>query len=157
MVSTFTTRQSHTEITSEISHETKPIWVCPNPWGIQLQHHSTSPAWNTRNYSWKTNCERNLAPHGVKWCYIGPSMEHYRFHHVYVTKKKRREWLIMCWIFLTQHSTPLQLFPRKFHYRGAQIGPFPAEPSTPSSILQHCWLPNCGNWETLRYIFQGCR
>ena len=37
--------------------------------------------------------------------------------------------------FPTQYSFPLQLFLRKCHHRGAQIGPFPIEPSTPSAIF----------------------
>ena len=56
--------------------------------------------------------------HGVKGWYLGPSMNHYRFHHVYVTKKEENETHIAL-NFTTQYSTPLELLIRKCHLRGA--------------------------------------
>ena len=59
-------------------------------------------------------------------------------------------------IFPIQYSTPLQLFLRKCHHRGALIGPCPAEPINPSAIFQHWQLLNGSDWATLRYFFQCC-
>ena len=97
------------------------------------------------------------ASHGVKGWYIGPSMNHYRCHHVYVTKNNRRTTIRLCWIFPTQYSTSLQFFLRKCHRRGAWISPCLEETSTPSAIFQHCQLPNGRNWATLPYVFPGVR
>ena len=116
-----------------------------------------APAWNTINYSWKTNCESNL---GITWSKMMVSCS--LNETLYVTlgicrQNKRVVGLILRWIFPTQYSTPLQLFLRKFHHCSKQIIPCPEEPSTPSAIFQNRRLPNGRNWATPRYIFQGGR
>ena len=74
------------------------------------------------------------AAHGVKGYHLGPSLGHYRVHHIYITKT-RGERDSDCFGFSTQYSYPIQLFLRKCHYCGTQIGLCPTEPSTSSAIF----------------------
>ena len=56
------------------------------------------------------------APHGVKGWYLGPSMNHYRFHHVYITKKRvERD---SEYVEFSPHNTPL---PYKYSAENAII------------------------------------
>ena len=43
--------------------------------------------------------------HGVKGWYLGPSMSHYRCHHVYVTKERGEQ--DSDWVEFSPHNTPL--------------------------------------------------
>ena len=56
------------------------------------------------------------AYHGVKGCYLGPSMNHYCCHHVYVTKTRRERDSYFVDFFL--HNTPL---PYKYSAENAII------------------------------------
>ena len=105
MVSTSPTRHSHTKLTPEIAHEPKIIWVCPNPWRIQLKCHSSDPSQYKNNFHEKPTVRVIWAAHGVKVWYLGPYMEHYRCHCVYINKTigGRDSY---CVEFFT-HNTPL--------------------------------------------------
>ena len=58
------------------------------------------------------------ASHGVKGWYLGPSMNHYRFHHVYVTKTRGEQDSDCVEFFPHNNPPPLKLFLRKCHHRG---------------------------------------
>ena len=53
----------------------------------------------------KPTARGTWASHGVKGLYLGPSMNHYRCHHVYITKK-RGERDSYC-VGFPPHNTPL--------------------------------------------------
>ena len=95
--------------------------------------------------------------HGVKVWYLGPSMNHYWFHHVYVTKT-RGEWVSDCVEFFP-HNTPLPYnsSSEKCHYRGAWISLCLEKPSTSSTIFQHRRLLDGRNRATFQDIFQRGR
>ena len=79
----------YVQLNGEFNYDATPL----SPPGTQVIIHENPTVRGTWTY------------HGVKGWYIGPSMNHYRYHHFYVTKKKRRTRLRLCWIF--PHNTPL--------------------------------------------------
>ena len=157
MMPTSLTRQSHTQLTPKIPHEPKTIWVCTTAWIIQLRRHTTSPAWYTSDYTWKSNCERHVVIPWSKgmasWSLNEPLLVPSYLCH----QNKRRTRLRLRWIFPTYYSTPLQFFLRKCHHCGTWISLCLEEPSTPSTIFQHRRLPNSRNWATFQDISQGER
>ena len=61
----------------------------------------------------KPTMRRTRASHVVKVWHLGPSMEHYIFHCVYITKHNRGAWIRLCWFFFAQYYTPFTSLSQK--------------------------------------------
>ena len=105
MVPTYLTHQSHTQLTPyscmnpKLSGNSQLHWLF-NCNTMPLALHGTQSIINE-----KTTVRGTWSSHGVKEWYLIPSMNHYRFHRLYVTKT-RLEWDSDCVNFFS-HNTPL--------------------------------------------------
>ena len=124
MVSNSPALQSHTQLTPEIVHEPKTIWVCPTPWIVQLQCHSSDTYRYTNNCPQKPTVRGTWAAHGVKVWYLGLSMEHYRCHRVYFTQK-REERYSDCVEFFHTIILSLTIIPHKMSSSRRMNWPMP--------------------------------
>ena len=113
---TYPTRHPHAQLSPTILHE-------PQLYGYAQLHEEfnynvmpLAPPGTQVIIHEKPTVRDNWTPYGVKGWYLGPSMNHYRCHHVYV-KKTRGERESDCVDFFL-HNTPL---PYKYSAENAII------------------------------------
>ena len=151
----YPTHHSNAQLVPTILHEPQTFMVCTTAWRVQLQHHASRPAWNTSHHPWKPDGERHVgipwSKMMVYWSLDEPLLLPPRLCH----QDKRRNRLKLCWVFPAQHSTPIQIFRRKYHHHGTRISLCPAEPSTSSPIFKHQWIPVSRNRATVQDIHHG--
>ena len=105
MVPTYPTRHSNDQLTLTISHETKKSGYARLHGEFNYDATPLAPPGTQVIIHENPTVKGTWASHGVKGWYIGPSMNHYRFHHVYFTKT-RVERDSDCVEFFP-HNTPL--------------------------------------------------
>ena len=88
MVPNSTKRQSHTQLTPTILHEPKKSGYAQLHGEFNHNVTPLAPPGTQVIIHEEPTVRGTWASHGVKGWYLGPSMNHYWCHHVYVTKTR---------------------------------------------------------------------
>ena len=112
MVPTSPTRQSHTQFTLTIRMNPKLSGYAQHRWVFNYNATPLAPPGTQVIIHEKPTVRVTWSSYGVKWWYLGPSMNHYQCHHAYVTKKRgERDSYFVEFSHIILHSPTL--LPRK--------------------------------------------